>query len=252
MKKSLYASAAVLALVLASPALAQNDNRDNKDENAPRSGHVSHDNDNQPRENRERPAPSPTVSPNGTTGGERGTRERPAPSGTMGTEGGTHHERGTRTEPSGTMGTEGGTRHERGTNNTMRPSNNAMRPSRRGETRTNTSGAAVTTPRGTRAIGTGPHVHNPAFNSMRRAFNAPQRFHASVYVRPSGWYSHRWTFGEFLPVFFFTRNYWILDFGNFGLDDPPPGTIWVRVGDDALLIDEYSGEVIEVVYGVFY
>jgi Ni/Co efflux regulator RcnB len=150
------------------------------------------------------------------------------------------------------MGTEGGTRHERGTNNTMRPSNNAMRPSRRGETRTNTSGAAVTTPRGTRAIGTGPHVHNPAFNSMRRAFNAPQRFHASVYVRPSGWYSHRWTFGEFLPVFFFTRNYWILDFGNFGLDDPPPGTIWVRVGDDALLIDEYSGEVIEVVYGVFY
>jgi Ni/Co efflux regulator RcnB len=243
MKKSLLASAAVLALVLASPALGQNDNRDNRDQNAPRAGRVSPNNDNQPRgenrpHNENRPAPSPTVSPSGTMGGERSGRERPVPSGTMGTVGGTRHQRGTTnaTQPS----------------NTMRPTNNAMRPSRRGETRTNTSGAAVTAPRGTRAIGTGPHVHNPAFNSMRRVINAPQRFHVAAYVRPSGWYSHRWTFGEFLPVFFFTRNYWILDWANFDLDDPPPGTIWVRVGDDALLIDEYSGEVIEVVYGVFY
>jgi Ni/Co efflux regulator RcnB len=87
---------------------------------------------------------------------------------------------------------------------------------------------------------------------MRRAFNAPQRFHFGTYHRPSGWYFHRWTFGEFLPAFFFARNYWILDWANFDLDDPPPGTVWVRVGDDALLIDEYSGEVIEVVYGIFY
>jgi len=231
MKKSLYASVAVLALVLASPALAQRDDRDNKDENVPRS-HTSHDTDTNtpPREeNRERP-PSPSASPS------------VSPNGTMGTERGTRHERGTTNapEPSGTMGTQRGTRHERGTTNTMRPAT-TVRP--------NATGTMA--PR-TGRIGTGPHVHNPAFNSMRRVTTATQRFHFGTYVRPSGWYYHRWTFGEFLPAFFFTRDYWILDWGNFYLDAPPPGTIWVRVGDDALLIDEYSGEVIEVVYGIFY
>jgi len=223
MKKSLFASAAVLALVLASPALAQRDNRDNTDQNAPRAGRESHDNnkDNNPPRGETRERPAPTVSPSGTMGG-----------GAMG------GENRRRPEPTGTIGTERATRHERGT---MRPGGTtAVRPN-----------AGTMAPRSGR-IGTGPHVHNPQFNSMRRVFNAPQRFHAGAYVRPSGWYYHHWTFGEFLPAFFFTRNYWILDWANFDLDDPPPGTIWVRVGDDALLIDEYSGEVIEVAYGVFY
>src|SRR5690348_16120147 len=130
MKKSLFASVAVLALVVASPALAQRDDRDNTDENAPRARHVPRDTNNDtdknqpPAENRERPPPSSTVSPNGTTGGEN--RGRPEPSGTMGTERGPRHQRGTgtATEPTGTMGTERGTRHERGTGNAMRPGGN--------------------------------------------------------------------------------------------------------------------------------
>ena len=79
------------------------------------------------------------------------------------------------------------------------------------------------------------------FNSMRRAITASRRFHVGAYVRPSGFYVHHWTFGEFLPVFFFADStYWILDWGDFYLEAPPPGTIWVRVGDDALLIDQFS------------
>jgi Ni/Co efflux regulator RcnB len=31
-----------------------------------------------------------------------------------------------------------------------------------------------------------------------------------------------------------------------------PGTVWVRYGDDALLIDQYTGEVIQVAYGIFW
>jgi len=246
MKKSLFASAAVLALVLASPALTQPDDRDNKDQNTPRAGHVSRDNDtdkNKPREeNRERPPPSttsptsPTVSPNGTMGGE--TRSKPQPSGTMGT---TRHERGTM-RPGGTM-----TAPTNATG-TMAPRTGKMAP-RTGKMAPRTGTSAPPTGR----IGTGPHVHNPAFNSMRRVTTATQRFHVGTYVRPSGFYVHRWTFGEFLPAFFFVSStYWILDWGDFFLDAPPPGTIWVRVGDDALLIDEYDGEVIEVVYGIFY
>jgi Ni/Co efflux regulator RcnB len=149
----------------------------------------------------------------------------------------------TRTDNGANGPTMGGTRRDN-TPNTM------MRPSRRGMATAPTN-SRVTAPR-TGAIGTGAHVHNHAFDTMHRAFTAPQRFRAGAYVRPSGWYYHRWNYGEFLPAFFFSRNYWILDWEDFALDNPPPGTVWVRYGDDALLIDEYTGEVIEVEYGIFY
>lgn len=90
------------------------------------------------------------------------------------------------------------------------------------------------------------------YRDYHRNFNAPRRYRAPSYVRPRGWYSHRWTYGERLPSAFFVRNYWITDFFNFGLMDPPYGTTWVRYGSDALLVDEYSGEVIQVSYNVFY
>ena len=55
-----------------------------------------------------------------------------------------------------------------------------------------------------------------------------------------------------LPVAFWARDYWLTDFNEYDLPPPPFGAVWVRVGDDALLIDQDSGEIIEVDYGVFY
>jgi Ni/Co efflux regulator RcnB len=82
---------------------------------------------------------------------------------------------------------------------------------------------------------------------------APRRFHVAVaYARPAGFYVHRWTFGERLPVAFYARDYWITDFAVYGLMPPWPGYEWIRVGDDALLIDVETGEVIRVEYGLFY
>jgi len=85
-----------------------------------------------------------------------------------------------------------------------------------------------------------------------RNFRAERRFHWRVYVRPRGWYARRWVYGDVLPNFFWTRNYWIDSYYDFGLDDPPYGFVWVRVGDDALLVNVYDGHVLRVVYGVFY
>ena len=87
---------------------------------------------------------------------------------------------------------------------------------------------------------------------LHRNFHSPRRFHFGAYHRPHGWYAHRWTIGEFLPSLFFARSYWLDDYNDFGLPYPPPGTVWVRYGDDALLIDRYTGEVIQVAYDVFY
>jgi Ni/Co efflux regulator RcnB len=90
------------------------------------------------------------------------------------------------------------------------------------------------------------------FAEFHQNFTAARHFHAGAYRRPSGWYSHRWAFGEYLPAAFWARDYWLIDFMDFGLPPPPYGAVWVRVGDDALLIDQDSGEIITVEYGVFY
>ena len=90
------------------------------------------------------------------------------------------------------------------------------------------------------------------FRDYHRTFRAPQRYRAPSYRRPSGWYPHRWTFGEMLPSLFWGRDYWLYEYEDYGLPTPPYGAVWVRVGNDALMIDQDSGEVITVAYDVFY
>jgi Ni/Co efflux regulator RcnB len=87
---------------------------------------------------------------------------------------------------------------------------------------------------------------------VRANIQAPHRFQLAAYRRPAGFYVHRWAFGERLPVAFYVRDYWIADFALYGLIEPWPGYEWIRVGDDALLVDIETGEVIRVEYGLFY
>jgi len=90
------------------------------------------------------------------------------------------------------------------------------------------------------------------FVDYHQNITAPRRFRAGEYRRPYGWYPHHWVFGEFLPAAYWARDYWLIDFIDFGLPPPPYGAVWVRVGYDALLIDQETGEIITVEYGVFY
>jgi len=87
---------------------------------------------------------------------------------------------------------------------------------------------------------------------LRKNVHAAHRFHAGAYRAPPGYNYRRWGYGEFLPSAFWGRDYWLTDFLAFGLFAPPDGYIWVRYGPDAMLIDEYTGEILQVDYGVFY
>ena len=98
----------------------------------------------------------------------------------------------------------------------------------------------------------GRNVRHDRFEIFRHTLRAPHRYHYGSYRRPSGWYYRNWGLGEILPALFFGRQYWLSDYYDFGLQPPPPGCVWVRYGDDALLIDRDTGEVIQVVRGVFY
>jgi Ni/Co efflux regulator RcnB len=90
------------------------------------------------------------------------------------------------------------------------------------------------------------------YSQYYRSFNAQRRFRVGSYYRPSGWYYRRWTYGDYLPSLFWSSRYWLNDYYAYDLTPPLPGTIWVRYGDDALLIDQYTGEVIQVAYGIFW
>ena len=91
-------------------------------------------------------------------------------------------------------------------------------------------------------------------NFNRRNVSASHQYHYSGggYHGPSGYSYRRWSYGESLPSIYFSQNYWIGDYGSYGLAPPPGGAVWVRYGPDALLIDESTGEILETVYGQFY
>lgn len=88
--------------------------------------------------------------------------------------------------------------------------------------------------------------------TYRRNVTARLRFHYGDYRAPAGYAYRRWSYGERLPAVYFGRDYWIPNYLNFGLPWAPDGYVWVRYGSDAILIDEYTGEIVQVDYGVFY
>lgn len=73
-----------------------------------------------------------------------------------------------------------------------------------------------------------------------------------IFHYPSGTSYRYWSRGEFLPRLFFTAQFFFTDYTWLGIDPPPPGYRWVRYGPDLLLVDIYTYEVVDVLYGVFY
>lgn len=82
------------------------------------------------------------------------------------------------------------------------------------------------------------------------AFQATRRFQAAPYVYPRGWYARTWAYGNYLPLGWYTPDYY-LDWADYGLPAPPIGCEWIRVGSDALLVDIWTGEVLSVYSGLF-
>ena len=78
-------------------------------------------------------------------------------------------------------------------------------------------------------------------------------------VPPGGYYSpyrnyryNRLSIGLILDSLFYSNRYWLSDPWQYRLPPAPYGTQWVRYYDDVLLIDVYTGEVIDVIYDFFW
>lgn len=84
-------------------------------------------------------------------------------------------------------------------------------------------------------------------------YHARERYHIGIYVLPRG-YGHRlWRVGDWLPYGYYDGGRYVLrDYWRYRLYDPPYWAHWIRVRDDAVLVDLGTGEVIDVVYGLFW
>lgn len=77
------------------------------------------------------------------------------------------------------------------------------------------------------------------------------RFHVGFYSDPYGWNYQQFSIGYRLYPNYYEQNFWF-DPGMYGLPYPPPGMQWVRYWNDALLVDIYSGEVVDEIQGFFW
>ncbi|HWA88966.1 MAG TPA: RcnB family protein [Rhizomicrobium sp.] len=87
------------------------------------------------------------------------------------------------------------------------------------------------------------------FHWTRRA---PHRYRIGTWHAPRGFAYRRFAIGERIPAVLLAADFFLTGYAAYGLEAPPPGYIWVRDGDDAVLVDRYTGEVIAVEYDVFY
>jgi len=77
-------------------------------------------------------------------------------------------------------------------------------------------------------------------------------FQLSSYYDPFGWGYSPYQIGWRMWPSYYSSNYWINDPWYYRLPYAPPGTRWVRYWDDAVLVDTWSGQVVDVIYNFFW
>jgi Ni/Co efflux regulator RcnB len=77
------------------------------------------------------------------------------------------------------------------------------------------------------------------------------RVRGNRYSYPHGYRYHRHGIGHTLPRIFLSATYYYTAYAALGLIDPGPTYVWVRYGDDLLLVHRRTGYVRDVRYDVF-
>ena len=77
-------------------------------------------------------------------------------------------------------------------------------------------------------------------------------FRLGRYYDPYGWGYRRFSIGFSLWPSYYGSGYWLDDPWQYRLPPAYAGTRWVRYYDDVLLVDMYTGEVIDVIYDFFW
>ncbi len=94
---------------------------------------------------------------------------------------------------------------------------------------------------------------NNRYNWQRYRYSNRNIYRLGRYYSPYRDYSYRrLSIGIFLDRLFYSDRYWINDPWQYRLPEVYGPYRWVRYYDDALLVDVYSGEVVDVIYDFFW
>ncbi len=77
-------------------------------------------------------------------------------------------------------------------------------------------------------------------------------FHLGFYFDPFGWGYQPYSIGWRLWPSYYSSRYWINNPYQYRLPYAPPGYQWVRYWNDAILVDTWTGEVVDVLYNFFW
>lgn len=77
-------------------------------------------------------------------------------------------------------------------------------------------------------------------------------FHLGFYFDPFGWGYYPYSIGWRMWPSYYSSQYWLRDPWQYRLPYAPPGYRWVRYWDDAVLVDTWSGQVVDVIYNFFW
>lgn len=72
------------------------------------------------------------------------------------------------------------------------------------------------------------------------------------YYDPFGWGYQPYSIGWRMWPSYYSSNYWLNDPWEYRLPYAPPGTRWIRYYNDAILVDTWSGQVVDVIYDFFW
>ena len=97
----------------------------------------------------------------------------------------------------------------------------------------------------------GGGYRNGGQGAQGHEWRSPQRYRGRQYFYPRGFGFRTWGFGDYLPGPYFTSDYVIGDYWDYGLQAPPPGFEWMQVGNDALLVRPSDGYVLDVAHDLF-
>ena len=84
-----------------------------------------------------------------------------------------------------------------------------------------------------------------------RTITATKHYNTSAFIAPPGYTYTRYTVGERAPSMLLGGRYTLVKYSTYGLEAPPEGLTWIRAGNDALLVDAKTGEVVQTDYSLF-
>lgn len=94
--------------------------------------------------------------------------------------------------------------------------------------------------------------HDGRYDWRRYRDRNRSTFRLGIYIDPFGWGYNRWGIGSRLYPSYYRSSYWINDPWMYRLPTAYAPYRWVRYHNDALLIDTWSGEVVDVIYNFFW